>query len=61
MLIFEKLYTWQKMLRAPWGIKKSGKPYMVMPPGWSHTGNHKTARVYSECGIGKQEYEYIGV
>ena len=22
--------------------------YMVMPPGWSHTGNHKTARAMKE-------------
>jgi hypothetical protein len=22
--------------------------YLVMPPGWSHTGDHKTARVIRE-------------
>ncbi len=59
MLILEKLYTWQKMLRAPRSIKNKFL-YMVMPPGWSHTGNHKTARAIRNAEL-ESRNKSIGV
>ncbi|SEW50059.1 sterol desaturase family protein [Chitinophaga arvensicola] len=41
---FGELYgLWKDMRHAP-GIKNK-LLYVVMPPGWSHTGDHKTAKV----------------
>lgn len=39
----EIYYLWKDIMAAP-GIKNK-LLYLVMPPGWSHTGDHKTATV----------------
>ena len=39
----EIVCLWKDVVKAP-GLKNK-LLYIVMPPGWSHTGNHKTAKV----------------
>jgi hypothetical protein len=39
----EFYYLWKDIRKAP-GIKNK-LLYFIMPPGWSHTGDHKTANV----------------
>ena len=47
---FGELYgLWKDMVKAP-GIKNK-LLYIVMPPGWSHTGEHKTARVVKRAWL----------
>jgi sterol desaturase/sphingolipid hydroxylase (fatty acid hydroxylase superfamily) len=43
----EFVCLWKDMAAAP-GIKNK-LLYMIMPPGWSHTGDHKTARITKEA------------
>jgi hypothetical protein len=38
----EIVALWKDVRKAP-GIKNK-LLYIVMPPGWSHTGNHSTAK-----------------
>jgi len=45
----EIVFLAKDVARAP-GIKNKFL-YLVMPPGWSHTGNHKTARVIRETAL----------
>lgn len=45
------------VIKAP-GIKNK-LLYIVMPPGWSHTGNHKTARIAREEYLKQQISEAI--
>lgn len=42
----EIVALWKDVVKAP-GIKNK-LLYIVMPPGWSHTGNHSTAKVVKE-------------
>ncbi len=42
----EIVALWKDVRKAP-GIKNK-LLYIVMPPGWSHTGNHSTAKVVRE-------------
>lgn len=42
----EIVALWKDVRKAP-GIKNKFL-YIVMPPGWSHTGNHSTAKVVRE-------------
>lgn len=45
---FGELYClWKDVIKAP-GIKNKFL-YVFMPPGWSHTGEHKTARVVKQA------------
>ncbi|MCH5719588.1 sterol desaturase family protein [Niabella hibiscisoli] len=39
----EIVCLWRDVVKAP-GIKNK-LLYIIMPPGWSHTGNHQTAKV----------------
>jgi sterol desaturase/sphingolipid hydroxylase (fatty acid hydroxylase superfamily) len=39
----EFYYLWKDIRKAP-GIKNK-LLYIIMPPGWSHTGDHKTANI----------------
>ncbi len=39
----EIVALWRDVVAAP-GIKNK-IAYLVMPPGWSHTGAHKTAKM----------------
>jgi len=43
--------------KAP-GIKNKFL-YLVMPPGWSHTGNHKTARVIRNAELKAQSLKQV--
>ena len=45
----EIVFLAKDVARAP-GIKNKFL-YLVMPPGWSHTGNHKTARAIRETAL----------
>jgi hypothetical protein len=39
----EIVCLWRDIVKAPgW---KNKLLYIVMPPGWSHTGNHQTAKI----------------
>ena len=40
---------WKDVIKAP-GIKNKFM-YVIMPPGWSHTGNHKTARALKRSAL----------
>ncbi|WP_298733610.1 sterol desaturase family protein [uncultured Chitinophaga sp.] len=45
---FGEFYAlWKDLVKAP-GIKNK-LLYIVMPPGWSHTGDHKTAKVTKQA------------
>ncbi|QJB37344.1 sterol desaturase family protein [Chitinophaga oryzae] len=45
---FGELYClWKDIRRAPGIVNKL--LYIVMPPGWSHTGDHKTAKVVKKA------------
>lgn len=48
MYFGEFVYLGRDIARAP-GLRNK-LLYLVMPPGWSHTGEHKTARVMKESG-----------
>ncbi|MGE9313184.1 sterol desaturase family protein [Niabella sp. CJ426] len=39
----EIVCLWKDVVKAP-GLKNK-LLYIIMPPGWSHTGNHQTARI----------------
>lgn len=53
---FGELYClWKDLVKAP-GIKNK-LLYIVMPPGWSHTGDHKTARVTKQAYLEQQQQE----
>ncbi|NSL86839.1 sterol desaturase family protein [Chitinophaga sp. Mgbs1] len=44
---FGELYClWKDMMAAPGILNKL--LYIVMPPGWSHTGDHKTAKIVKQ-------------
>lgn len=49
----EIIYLLKDIWKAP-GIKNKFL-YIVMPPGWSHTGDHKTARLIRNEFIKKKE------
>ena len=49
----EFLYLFKDVAKAP-GIKNK-LLYIFMPPGWSHTGDHKTAKVVREAYLNKIE------
>jgi sterol desaturase/sphingolipid hydroxylase (fatty acid hydroxylase superfamily) len=50
----EIYYLWKDIVKAP-GLKNK-LLYIVMPPGWSHTGEHKTAKVVKRAFLqGSQE------
>ncbi len=49
---------WKDVRKAP-GIKNKFL-YLVMPPGWSHTGEHKTAKIVKEQYLrSKQNAELV--
>ncbi|WP_026769429.1 sterol desaturase family protein [Asinibacterium sp. OR53] len=49
----EIICLWKDVVKAP-GIKNK-LLYIIMPPGWSHTGTHKTARVTRDAYIHEQQ------
>ncbi|MDH4091038.1 MAG: sterol desaturase family protein [Cyclobacteriaceae bacterium] len=50
---FGEIYSlWNDVKNAP-GIRNK-LLYILMPPGWSHTGNHKTARVVRQAYMEKK-------
>jgi len=50
----EVVALWQDVRKAP-GIKNK-LLYIVMPPGWSHTGNHTTAKIIKQEFDKQHEY-----
>ncbi|GAA0544199.1 sterol desaturase family protein [Chitinophaga japonensis] len=51
---FGEFYAlWKDIVKAP-GIRNK-LLYFVMPPGWSHTGDHKTARVVKQAYLAQQQ------
>jgi len=54
----EFVCLFKDVYKAP-GIKNK-LLYIVMPPGWSHDGNHKTARVVKREFFAGQEKQYVG-
>ncbi|HEY1165359.1 MAG TPA: sterol desaturase family protein [Chitinophaga sp.] len=53
---FGEFYAlWKDLVKAP-GIKNKFL-YMVMPPGWSHTGDHKTAKVTKQAYLLEQQQQ----
>lgn len=52
---FGELYgLWKDVRKAP-GIKNK-LLYIVMPPGWSHTGDHKTAKVVKQAFLDQAQH-----
>jgi hypothetical protein len=49
----ELYYLWKDIVKAP-GLKNK-LLYIVMPPGWSHTGDHKTAKVVKQAFIEEEK------
>lgn len=49
----EIICLWKDVVKAP-GIKNK-LLYIIMPPGWSHTGAHKTARVTRDAYMHEQQ------
>lgn len=45
----ELYYLWKDIRKAPGIVNKM--LYVVMPPGWSHTGDHKTAKVTKQAWL----------
>ncbi|MGF6848326.1 sterol desaturase/sphingolipid hydroxylase (fatty acid hydroxylase superfamily) [Chitinophaga sp. W3I9] len=53
---FGELYgLWKDVRKAP-GIKNK-LLYIVMPPGWSHTGDHKTAKVVKQAFLEEVQHQ----
>jgi sterol desaturase/sphingolipid hydroxylase (fatty acid hydroxylase superfamily) len=50
----EIVALWKDVVKAP-GIKNK-IAYIFMPPGWSHTGNHKTARMVRKEYLGSRKH-----
>ncbi|MCW3463979.1 sterol desaturase family protein [Chitinophaga nivalis] len=48
----ELYYLFKDVIHAP-GLKNKCL-YFIMPPGWSHTGDHKTARVVKQAYLDAQ-------
>lgn len=53
---FGELYgLWKDVRKAP-GIKNKVL-YVVMPPGWNHTGDHKTAKVVKQAFLEEVQHQ----
>jgi sterol desaturase/sphingolipid hydroxylase (fatty acid hydroxylase superfamily) len=52
----EIVALWKDMRHAP-GIRNK-LAYLFMPPGWSHSGNHKTARVVRDAYLKEKSATY---